>query len=97
MIIFQLPTLFLTISCYMIPTKFPEAWEKSTMHMPKWLFYLINVISTIAVLYAAYIQIGELRPVILIVTFGGYAIVILYTQIRKRMGAVEIKDKIELE
>ena len=96
-IIFQLNTLFLTISCYMIPTKFPEAWEKSTMHMPKWLFYLINVISTIAVLYAAYIQIGELRPVILIVTFGGYAIVILYTQIRKRMGAVEIKDKIELE
>ena len=96
-IMFQVNALFMSIACFVIPTKYPEAWETSTLHVPKPLFYLINVISTIAVLYAAYIQIGTLRPVILVVTFGGYAIVIAYTQIRRKMGKVHIQDKIELE
>lgn len=96
-IIFQVNTLFASIACYVIPTKYPEAWAKSSLHMPKPVFYVLNVISTIAVLYAAYVQIGTLRPVVLLVTFVGYAIVIGFTQYRRKKGYVHMKDKVEFE
>lgn len=96
-IIFQLNAAFISVACFLIPTKFPEAWSKSSLHMPTPVFYVINVISLISVLYAAYVQIGTLRPLVLIVTVVGYVIVITFTQFRRKKGYVKIEDKIELE
>lgn len=96
-IIFQVNSLFSSIACYTVPVKYPEAWAKSTLHMPKPLFYLLNIISTIAVLYAAYVQIGTLRPLVLAVTFIGYAIVIAFTQYRRKKGYVQMSEKVEFE
>lgn len=96
-ILFQVNALFMSIACFVLPAKYPEAWKRSTLHVPDPVFYGVNVLSTIAVLHAACVQIGALRPVILRVTFGGYALVIAYTQVRRRMGKVHIQDKIELE
>ncbi len=42
-ILFQVNALFLSIAGFMIPSKYPEAWKKSSLHIPNGVFYVKNI------------------------------------------------------
>lgn len=44
----RLSGMFLLISAFFFPKKFPEQWKASFLHMPDWLYYTLLTLSVIA-------------------------------------------------
>jgi len=76
------------LAMFMIPKKCKAAWEKSWLHMPDPLFYLISAFALGTQVYAVYLSAKSLGPkmfginMVVVIALGGLAI------IRYRMGKV---------
>lgn len=53
---------------YQLPKKYPEAWAKSKLHMPNWLYYVMVTISLAAYITVFIDSTRSLTPTIVIVS-----------------------------
>ena len=76
---------------YKIPKKYPEAWEKSTMHIPTGLYYLSCTLALIAQVFIFIYSIRSLTPMIVTISLSATGVCILYGLIRAQSPDIQIR------
>lgn len=68
------------IAAFFIPTKFKEQWEKSWMHMPNWLYYIIMSVAAITNFAAIVLNVRTIKlpifiaNIVLVAVLAGIAL-----------------------
>lgn len=96
-IVFNVNNFFMFLAAFFMPKKFPEAWKKSTMHIPTSLYYVLMTLAGILVIASIGLQLRNLSAFIIIFTVGLYALVFLYGTYRYKKGYVHFERKASLE
>ena len=94
-IIFNITSLFIFCSAFNLPKKMPDAWEKSSLHMPKTVFYIVMSVVFVAIIGALWLQFRSVDMKIIIMTIVAYCVIIGYSMYRLKRGYVKI-DKSQL-
>lgn len=81
--------IYMNLSCLKIPTKYPEQWEKRSIRMPKWFWYVCCVLGTICAGCVAFNLFIGLRVSDAVVCVGLCLILLSVSIIRLKQGAVK--------
>ena len=90
-VVFNMNGLFIFISACYLPKKYPEAWKKASMHLPKPAFVMVMAVSFVALIGALYIQFRGLQLAGVITTVVAYTIIIVYALYREKKGHIHIQ------
>ncbi len=80
--------LLLVAAAFLLPTRYKEAWEKSTMHIPNPVYYAIVTVGFVAQFWLIYLSARNLAPLIVIVTIVVILIGSIYAYFRNKSGKV---------
>ena len=79
---------------FLIPKKFPEAWEKSTLHVPKGLYYVSCTVSMAIFLAILIKSCMSITPSIVICSLAAFAVCIGLGVFRAKTGDITLYDSI---
>jgi APA family basic amino acid/polyamine antiporter len=78
------------IGVFRLPKLYPEAWKKSRLHLPDWLFYTIMVISIITKVVVTYWSARGLTVTKVTISLVAVAFCFGYAIIRSKKGLVKM-------
>ena len=79
------------LAFYLLPTKYPGAWKKATMHVPNGVYYAIVTLSLAVQLYIFYNACRNLTAKTVIISLIAMVVCMAYGFIRAKSPSVQIK------
>lgn len=79
------------LAFYLLPTKYPEAWKKATMHLPNGVYYGIVTVALAVQLYIFYNACRNLTAKTVIISLVAMVVCMAYGFIRAKSPSVQIK------
>ena len=93
----QVAAVLVNICIIRLPKKLPEEWEKSKFHMPKWVLVVLTVICTVLGVFNIVVLATTMSVKLLIANVIIFVVMIIYIQIRKKMGKVHMEISYEAD
>jgi len=84
--------MIIAVATLRLPTLYKEQWEKSFLHIPNTLFYLITIIAILAQCYMVYLSARSLNVFMAACNFGFVALCAVYAMLRAKAGMVHIQS-----